>query len=157
MSKINHVPKTVSDLQTKPWRVVGFLLLACIFSNSTSRADEHTTLTPSASFTPQEVVQIVIEALGNNEAWGQDAGIATVYRFASPGNRASTGPLPRFTHMIKRGFSDMLDHEGSTYDPMEIEGDIAVQAVWLMTASGKEVGYAFQLGKQQDGDYRDMW
>ncbi|MBX2879549.1 MAG: hypothetical protein KTR32_06430, partial [Granulosicoccus sp.] len=46
---------------------------------------------------------------------------------------------------------------GSTYDPMEIEGDIAVQAVWLMTASGKEVGYAFQLGKQQDGDYRDMW
>jgi hypothetical protein len=114
-------------------------------------------LTPSTQFTPQQVVKIVVDALGSNGATESDAGIATVYRFASPGNRSNTGPLPRFTSMIKRGFPEMLDHAGSRYDAMEVTGNTAVQAVWLTTLSGHEVGYAFQVGKQTSGQYKDMW
>lgn len=130
-------------------------LLLCLAQ--TARTAEGDPLSPATDYSPQEVVRIVIEALGNNGTLGADEGIATVFRFASPGNRANTGPLERFTTMIKRGFSDMLDHEGSRYDEMEISGNTAVQAVWLLTASGEEVGYAFQLGKQPDGTFADMW
>lgn len=111
--------------------------------------------TPDAKYSPQEVVQIVIDSLQQNDAG--DAGIATVFRFASPGNKASTGPLERFTQMIKRGFPDMLNHAGVRYDPMEITDKTAVQAVWLRGVDGTEVGYAFQLGKQSGGTLDGAW
>lgn len=110
---------------------------------------------PDASYSPEEVVQIVIDSLQQNDT--SDAGIATVYRFASPGNKTSTGPLKRFTQMIKRGFPDMLNHAGARYDPMEITGNTAVQAVWLRGTDGSEVGYAFQLGKQNGGILDGAW
>ena len=114
-------------------------------------------LMPSSDYRPQEVVQIVINSLQENSPARDDSGIATVFRFASPGNRAGTGPLPRFTSMIKRGFPDMLNHAGARYDPMEIVDDTAVQAVWLLQDSGKEMGYAFKLSRQPDGEYAGMW
>lgn len=132
------------------------LLFIALVARSAS-ANEDNLLHPGTDITPQQVVRIVIDALGTNGQSDQDAGIATVYRFASPGNRANTGPLSRFTTMIKRGFSDMLDHQGSRFDEMEITGDIAVQAVWLLQPSGEEVGYAFQLGLQSSGEYAGMW
>lgn len=110
---------------------------------------------PSPAQTPQEVVKIVIDALQQNRP--DDKGIATVFAFASPGNKASTGPLPRFTQMIKRGFPDMLNHIDARFEPMKVTGNTAVQAVWLLTRSGSEYGYAFKLGKQTDGDNVGIW
>lgn len=112
---------------------------------------------PSPALSPEEVVEIVIDALRTNEGTADDAGIRTVWRFASPGNRASTGPLPRFARMIKRGFPDMLAHESSRFDEMRVVDDKALQAVWLTLPSGNEVGYAFQLGRQEGGEYDGMW
>ena len=112
---------------------------------------------PNTDYSPEQVVRIVIDALKTNSAANDDDGIATVFQFASPGNRSSTGPLPRFTQMIKRGFPDMLNHSEARYDPMQITDNTAVQAVWLLTPSGEEVGYAFQLGKQKTGNYAGMW
>jgi len=112
---------------------------------------------PSTDYAPEEVVRIVINALKENDAAKGDTGIATVFRFASPGNRSSTGPLERFTRMIKLGFGDMLNHVDSRYDEMDIRDDVAVQAVWLTLSDGKQIGYAFQLAKQSTGEYKDMW
>lgn len=113
------------------------------------------TQNPDKQFTPQQVVQIVVQSLQQNTA--DDAGIATVFRFASPGNKRATGPLSRFSQMIKRGFPDMLNHIGARYEPMEITGNTAVQAVWLQTRDGQEYGYAFQLGKQSGGETDGAW
>lgn len=111
--------------------------------------------TPNNSYTPQQVITIVVDSLQNNA--DDDEGIATVYRFASPGNKSATGPLSRFTQMIKRGFPDMLNHTGVRYDAIEVTGDTAVQAVWLQNQSGAEFGYAFQLRKQSGGSHDGMW
>lgn len=135
--------------------VVFFGFLALFALSSISRADTGD-LSPDPDYSPQQVVRIVIDSLRSNDQ-SDDAGIATVFRFASPGNRANTGPLSRFTSMIKRGFPDMLNHTGSRYDDMEVNDDTAVQAVWLTTSSGVEVGYAFQLGLQRAGEYDGMW
>jgi len=92
---------------------------------------------PAVGIEPGEVIQIVVDALRSNDSDSGDEGIALVWRFAAPSNKAITGPLPRFSQMIKRGFPDM--------------------PVWLLTPSGDEVGYLFQLRKQTSGEYEGMW
>lgn len=112
---------------------------------------------PATQHSAADVVRIVITALRENDPSGGNRGIATVYRFASPGNRQATGPYPRFLAMIHQGFPDMLNHIDSRFDPIEVSGDLAVQTVWLLTRSGEERGYLFQLGRQQEGDFAGMW
>ncbi|MFT5894212.1 MAG: hypothetical protein ACI8VW_001079 [bacterium] len=112
-------------------------------------------IAPNETYTPQQVITIVVDSLQKNTAG--DEGIATVFRFASPGNKSATGPLSRFTQMLKSGFSDMLNHTGVRYDAIDVAGDMAVQAVWLQTQSGAEYGYAFQLRKQRGGTHDGMW
>lgn len=134
-----------------------FMLLAVItlFFVPKIALSEELSVAPNQSYTAQQVINIVVESLQNNSPG--DEGIATVFRFASPGNKSVTGPLSRFTQMIKRGFPDMLNHAGVRYDAIEITDDSAVQAVWLQTQSGSEIGYAFQLRKQRGGTHDGMW
>lgn len=150
-------PTITADFLLAHWGAMTTLLLlaSCLLIAPLAKAQGERVV-PDVRFQPQDVVEIVVDSLqSNNEA--NDDGIATVFEFASPKNRVNTGPLARFTQMIKRGFPDMLNHDGARYDPLEVTGDTAVQAVWLLTSSGAEVGYAFQLGKQQSGTYKDMW
>lgn len=130
--------------------LAGIIAFSQISSASTGAIE------PDQSYTPQQVVKIVVDSLQSNDAT-TDEGIATVFRFASPANKLSTGPLQRFSSMIKKGFPDMLNHSNARYDAMEVSGDKAIQAVWFMTRTGKEVGYAFQLSKQANGSSRGMW
>lgn len=110
---------------------------------------------PNETYTPQQVINIVLSSMQKNAA--DDEGIATVFRFASPDNKLVTGPLSRFTQMIKRGFPDMLNHTSVRYDDIDIANDIAVQAVWLQTQSGTEYGYEFKLSIQRGGNHDGMW
>lgn len=112
---------------------------------------------PSAERAPQEVIDIVLAALQQNERTEDDAGIATVFAFASPGNRAATGPFERFRSMIKRGYADMLDFADSRTGELRREEDVAFQVVWLRQDDGRETGYVFQLGRQSGGEYDGMW
>lgn len=112
---------------------------------------------PHSELAPEQVVVIVIDALKTNDPSKNDDGIATVFNFASPGNKSTTGPLARFTKMIKNGFADMLNHSNSEFGPMDIDGNTALQAVWLTTPTGKEIGYVFQIGKQKGGEFDGMW
>ena len=144
-------PRKVSiPLLVQLW-FLAMLLLACQFALAQQRS-----LEPSQDLSPEEVVQIVVSSLQINDE-ANDNGIATVFNFASPGNKSQTGPLPRFASMIKSGFSDMLNHTSARFDPMQINGNTAVQAVWLLTPSGKEVGYGFRLGLQQSGAHAGSW
>jgi len=129
------------------------VLSSLLFAVPSFAAD--TDLQPNREYTPQDIVKIVIKALKDNNA--SDEGIATVFRFASPGNKASTGPIDRFRTMIKRGYGDMLNHRYSRVEKMKVEGKTALQPVYLTTKYGKEVGYLFQLGEQTSGKFEGMW
>ena len=110
---------------------------------------------PDRDLQAQTIVSIVLEALRTNQAG--DTGIAQVFCFASPANKAVTGPLERFAKMIRGGYGDMLNHSTSEVEPIEMNGDKAQQRVWLETSNGSVVGYLFQLGKQISGEYDGMW
>ncbi len=101
---------------------------------------------PSPELDPGEVVRIQLNALRANNA--SDEGIAVAFRFASPRNKASTGPLPRFIHMIKAGpYRLMLEYERASYTPTRVEGNRAVQRVTLVGARQIR-SYDFLLQRQ---------
>lgn len=72
---------------------------------------------PNPSLTPYEVLSIQVWALRYDD--GTDDGIASCFRFASPANRSSTGPVGRFGRMIRSFYGCMLRSPTSTiaYDP----------------------------------------
>lgn len=112
-------------------------------------------LVPEPVLTPGEVVRIQLEALRHND--GQDRGIEVAFRFASPANRANTGPFPRFAAMIKNGpYALMLEFRGVRYGPVEIVANRARQRVTLTGASGR-MTYWFYLSRQVTRPYVDCW
>lgn len=153
-------PDHATALLQRRWLVglpiIALLWMASVLASGV-RADDVTALVPSVDYGPDEVVEIVVDALRDNPQLEDDAGIETVFRFASPGNRRVTGPVERFATMIKRGFSDMLGFASSRYEAIEVKEDTAVQVVWLMQRDGRETGYAFQLGRQSGGEFDGMW
>jgi hypothetical protein len=112
-------------------------------------------MAPNETYTPQQVIDIVLDSMQKNA--DDNEGIATVFRFASPENKSVTGPLSRFTQMIKRGYPDMLNHTSARLEDIDIVGDVATQSVWLQTQSGTEYGYQFKLSIQRGGTYDGMW
>ncbi|MEM1116029.1 MAG: DUF4864 domain-containing protein [Bacteroidota bacterium] len=113
---------------------------------------------PSPDLLPEEVVRIQVEALQRNDEPSPDAGIAAAFRFASPGNRAATGPLDRFARMVKGPvYRDMLGFARADYEPMRVEGRRAVQRVTLTHADGRRVAYVFELSQQRGGDCDGCW
>ncbi len=109
---------------------------------------------PSPELTPDQVVRIQLEALRGNDA--RDSGIEVTFRFASPANRASTGPLPRFARMIKSGYAAMLEFESVRYGPVETIGRFARQRVEL-SGPGGVTAYEFILERQQGGEFAGCW
>jgi hypothetical protein len=112
---------------------------------------------PDPALAPQEVVRIQLEALRHNDA--ANRGIAAAFRFASPRNRRSTGPLPRFARMIEEGpYALMLRFSDAAYGPVQVRGRRAVQRVTLFAPGSAPVSYAFFLSRQQqDGPLDGCW
>lgn len=110
---------------------------------------------PSPELAPGDVVRIQLNALRAND--DADQGIAVAFRFASPRNKASTGPLPRFIHMIKAGpYRLMLEFDRASYGPMEIRGDRAAQRVTLVGSDDVRT-YVFLLGRQKGPPCAGCW
>lgn len=113
---------------------------------------------PSTELLPADVVRTVVNALASNDNPYPDAGIATTFAFASPANKVNTGPLGKFTNMVKGGvYGIMVDHVKSEFSEVVIEGDQAFQMVQLTGKQGRSVVFAFRLGKQQAGEFEGMW
>lgn len=110
---------------------------------------------PDPSLTPRQVVQIQLSAFAaNNDA---DEGIAIGFRFASPSNRAMTGPVERFAAMLRGpSYRIMLENDRVEFGPGQTRGDRAVQRVAIYGDDGMVV-YDFHLRRQQADPYQDCW
>jgi hypothetical protein len=120
--------------------------------------DPAATTQPSPDLTPDQVVQVQMEAMKHNDRPARDVGIAKVFKFASPGNREQTGPLEKFTAMVKNPvYGPMLNCKSVRYGPVEIDNGQAHQLVKVTDAGGQEAWYIFILSKQTDAPYKDCW
>jgi hypothetical protein len=113
---------------------------------------------PNRDQKPADVVRIVIEALAKNDEPYANAGIATTFAFASPANKANTGPLPKFTQMIRTPtYAMMIDHVEHEFSEVVMMGIQAYQMVKISTSAGAEIIFAFRLSQQRDGKFDGMW
>lgn len=111
---------------------------------------------PSPDLSPGEVVKIQLKALQHNN--DQDNGIAITFNFASPGNKAFTGPLDRFKLLVKNpAYEPMLNFQSYRAGKMMIQGRQAQQAVIITDQDGNQAAYVFTLSKQTNSPYQGCW
>ena len=111
---------------------------------------------PSPSLSPDEVVKIQVAALRWNDA--SNSGIELTFRFASPENRSTTGPLERFIHMVRSSpYDRLINHKRVSYGPLRISDDEASQEVTVEDLLGEKTTYLWILGRQDNGKYADCW
>ena len=115
-------------------------------------------LAPKPEFTPDKVVRIQLNALAQNNTPYRDAGIEIAFRFASPANKQSTGPLNRFIQLVHNPvYKPMLDHQTARFGDLVVENGQAYMPVFLTASDGKQVGYVFILSMQSGGVYDQCW
>ncbi len=113
---------------------------------------------PDPSLSPQDVVSIQVEALGNNDTPYKDRGLEVTFNFASPANKLMTGPLERFKVMVRNPtYGPMIDHRSATFEKLVVEGNSARIDVILTSKDGVYLGYRFFLSRQHGNRYEGSW
>jgi hypothetical protein len=113
---------------------------------------------PAARLGPADAVRLQLEALAHNDEPFPGAGIQATWAFASPANRAATGPLPHFRAMFEgRLYGPMVDHVAARYSAARRVGEHALVGVVLTASDGRERGYLFQLSRQDTEACRGCW
>jgi len=112
---------------------------------------------PRPSLSPADVVRIQLSALQHNDDPRPDAGVATVYAFASPGNHKLTGSLSHFTQMLHAGYAPMFDSRRIILGKTQVKGREAAQPVDLVAADGRIFAYVFLLTRQRHAPFENCW
>lgn len=116
------------------------VLSILLFFSKTSFADN--LVKPSPDINPIDVVEVQLFALQSNDE--SDFGIRQTWEFAHPRNKMATGPLPRFTSMIKTpAYSILLNN--LKFETKEIFND------------GKTAGIAVRIEAKDNKAYTYMW
>ena len=135
-----------------------FTILICIYSSNGIRAGELKLVRPDPSLSPKDVVQIVMNALKNNDLPRKNNGVKITFSFASPANKRNTGPFKRFDIMIRgQTYLPMINHRGATYENYNVTGARANIDVILISSTGKTFGYRFRLTRQNGNKYEGSW
>jgi hypothetical protein len=113
---------------------------------------------PAPDLSPTEVVRLQVEALSDNDAPYEEAGIEAAFNFASPANKRATGPLDRFRRLFDTpAYGPMVDHQSATYSDAQVEGDVARVGVILVSKEGRRIGYLFRLSRQSEAPHEGCW
>jgi Domain of unknown function (DUF4864) len=137
-----------------------FLLLAVVYSLTCGRTDAQTVndLSPKPELTPQQVVEYQLLVLQRNDQPTPDAGIEKAFRFASPENKKSTGPISHFISMVhSAGYAPLLNAKESAVIRAQVENDQAKILTRVVSAGGSEMFYLFLLSRQPEGENTNCW
>ena len=104
---------------------------------------------PNPGMGPHAVIRTVVEALHNHGSPAPNAGIFTVYQFASPGNRHNTGPYGKFLRLVKiPNFAPLLSHGITTYGPLTSSGDRAEEEISIRMDDGRDARFRIVVSRQ---------
>jgi hypothetical protein len=107
---------------------------------------------PHPEVHPADVVQAQLKALREND-------LATVFEFASPANKARTGPLLRFSEMLEgRAYNVMIGHASAEIlSTITISSNRFQQRVVIKGNNGKQAIFQWSLSRQEEGPYESCW
>lgn len=113
---------------------------------------------PSPLQTPAQVVGLQLQALKDNDAPEPDTGIMVAFGFASPANRATTGPLERFVSLVHSPvYQPLLSFRAVQRGTMVVTDDQAQESVLILDGEGKTAVFVFALSRQIGGLYNGCW
>lgn len=112
---------------------------------------------PDPKLSPSQVVGFQLDALREVDRPVPDAGFATVFRFTSPENRAQTGPVERFSKMIREGYGELINHRSARLLATIQQGEEALQPVEITSRAGRVIRYVFLLRRVDAGPYAGCW
>jgi hypothetical protein len=131
-------------------RAVAFLAFAAAVSGAPGE--------PSPKLSPREVVEAQLAALRSNDEPVPDAGIRTAFRFASPENRRSTGPVERFIAMVRNPlYAPLLNHRTAHLSDTTEKDDLARIKVTLIAAGGEEAAFVWILARVRTEECGLCW
>ena len=111
---------------------------------------------PDPQLTPREVVAIQLHAL--KSPGKEDQGITTCFEFASPSNRQSTGPLPRFLKMVKSPpYGTLVEHHSARVLRVEADDTRGLVLVQIIDRQMQPGAFLFALSKQNEDPYKGCW
>ncbi len=128
-------------------------------------AERYASIQPTCERPPALVIKIQVDAFGQNEEFTGNDGIWTAYRFASPENKATTGPQASFVRLIKQQYAIMLRHESVEYGPIRPQNGenqengsrTLTQRVTLTDENGTESTFLWSVERQESGKYDGCW
>lgn len=148
----------MTPITRKSLRLASLALLLLIAMHGAIADQFLPEIQPNPEYLPDEVVGIQMRALGKNDQPFDDAGIELTFRFASPSNKASTGPLSRFTNLFSNpAYKPMLNHTLLEVGQAEIRENQARVPVMIETPDGSRMVYLFMLSLQSQEPYMDCW
>ena len=115
-------------------------------------------LAPDPRLKPAEVVAIQLTALQANDSPRTDAGIEQTWAFAHPDNKSMTGPLERFTRMIKGPtYRMLLNHRSHQVAERSRSEDEAVFAVVIISQNNETFGVRWTVRRVTGGEHAGSW
>lgn len=115
-------------------------------------------LRPTPDLGPREVLSAQLKALQHNDTPYANAGIAQTWAPAHPGNQRATGPLSRFTEMLKSPlYRPLLDHHAHSVEVAEQDQTHVTFIVMIEDRAGHAVAYEWTVERITEGDLAGCW
>lgn len=135
--------------------ITALITLAMLFASPVQALDVQQ---PDPALGAKEVVSIQLEALRINDDPRRDAGIKQTYALAHPQNKMLTGPLPKFTQMLKGPlYKVMLNHRAHSIEKVAQSDSRAVFGVTVVGGAGEVYKFRWTVRKIEAGDYAGAW
>ena len=137
------------------WRI---MIVALIWLAVNKPAIALDLILPHPNIHPKNVIEIQLRSLQQNNKPMPDAGIIQTWAFAHPNNRLITGPIERFTLMMKsQNYKNILHHRNHKIKPVFKTSSRSQFAVSITTSSGQKMTFKWELMKVQKGKFSGSW
>ena len=114
---------------------------------------------PNNLIKPEQVVQIQLNGLMNNNYPKKDNGIKQTWEFAHPNNQKNTGPIEKFTNMIKgNSYKMLLNHLEHKIVEKQLSNLIASYEVTVLDENKTYYKFYWQVEKYtKEGILNGCW
>ena len=134
------------------------LALCFVILSVHAEVDYSVDIQPDPEHSPADVVSIQMNALKNNDIPFENAGIEIAFRFASPSNKAQTGPIERFKTLFRNSaYTPMLNHKSLQIGPVNLQEHTARIPIIIEDKHNRKIGYIFKLYRQTLAPYENCW
>ena len=132
------------------------IILITFITSSLSYAD---LVKPNNGIEPYQVIKIQLRGLKKNDEPSKDSGIEQTWKFAHPNNQKNTGPIEKFTNMIKgNSYKMLLNHLEHKIVEKQLSNLIASYEVTVLDENKTYYKFYWQVEKYtNEGILKGCW